>query len=129
MSKLAIYIILSIAIFISGFLTLKKYYSNQTKTITEIQNHTITKIVKVTSPNGTVTESTTIDSATKTDKVQTIAKANKSNLSVLASIDYTKSQLTPVYGVSFSKEVLGPITVGAFILTNKTVGLSIGYSF
>lgn len=44
MNKPLLYTIIAVVIFVSGFLVAKKYYSNQTKTITEIQNHTITKI-------------------------------------------------------------------------------------
>lgn len=128
MTKLSAYIIAALVIFLSGFFIAKRYYStNKTETVT--QNRTITKIVKVIQHDGTVSEVTTIDSATKTDKVQTIARANKSNLSILAGSDFTQSQIKPLYGLSFSKEVIGPVTLGVFALTNSTVGVSIGYSF
>ena len=35
----------------------------------------------------------------------------------------------PLYGISANKEFIGPITIGAFGLTNGTIGLSIGVNF
>jgi hypothetical protein len=34
-----------------------------------------------------------------------------------------------MYGISVHREFIGPITLGAFGLTNGTVGLSIGVNF
>lgn len=117
-----------------------KYYfpSVQTKTVevtkevvkTDIQ----TVVHTVTLPNGAVdTTTTTIDHTQKTelDKKQEIilAKTSTLNLSALAGNDFSHPQILPIYGLSVSKSLLGPITVGAFGLTNGVVGLSVGINF
>lgn len=59
---------------------------------------------------------------------QTITKGDSYlNVSALAGLDVSK--MRPVYGASVSKEMLGPITLGAFGMTNGLIGLSIGLNF
>lgn len=83
-----------------------------------------TTIVK----EDTTTRSKT-DEVTKDDKssVTTPVKRNTLNVSALASVDI--KNFVPVYGLSVTKEVLGPITVGAFGLTSGVVGVSVGLDF
>lgn len=54
-------------------------------------------------------------------------KMNILNISALAGTPY--NEWKPVYGVHVTKNIAGPITVGVFGLTSKTVGLSVGLSF
>lgn len=81
----------------------------------------------------TITEDTdtktneTKDTNIKVDQTVTAPARSTLNVSGLAGIDFVKGQ--PVYGASVSKELLGPITVGAYGLTNGVVGLSIGINF
>lgn len=81
----------------------------------------------------TVVQDTTTKSKTdeviKDDKtsVATPAKRNTLNVSTLASVGL--NNFVPVYGLSVTKEVLGPITVGAFGLTSGVVGISLGLNF
>jgi hypothetical protein len=51
------------------------------------------------------------------------------NLSLLAGENLSSLRSPPVYGLSASKNVLGPITAGVFGFENGTVGLSVGLSF
>lgn len=95
--------------------------------------------VKVQKPDGTVQTTITTDTST-TAKVDTNVttntqikqdvippKTNTLNVSVLAGLDFARQ--TPVYGASVSKQLLGPITIGAFGLTNGIIGGSIGLNF
>lgn len=90
-------------------------------------------------PDGTTKITTTTDTST-VKKVDTITdtdthitqdvippKIDTLNVSILVGLDVSRQ--TPVYGASITKQVLGPITVGAFGLTNGSVGGSIGISF
>lgn len=98
--------------------------------------HKVTTITK--DPSGKDITTITEDTASNTDKVidstttekQTIvpAKRNSVNVSALASVNFTRSSM-PVYGASVSKEIIGPITVGVFGLTDSTIGVSIGLNF
>ena len=54
-------------------------------------------------------------------------KNNQYRVDVLAGIGITNPY--PVYGASVSKQFIGPISLGAWGLSNGTVGLSIGVSF
>lgn len=104
------------------------------------EDRTQTTIVTTKSPDGTIKTTTTVknnvETTTKdvketTDSKQTDTippKTNTLNVSALIAID-VKNPLIPVYGVSVTKQVLGPITAGAFGLTSGLVGVSIGLNF
>lgn len=98
---------------------------NVKKTVTTVKlpDGTV-KIVEVTDTN--VSTKTKESSSSKVE----VKKASKLNISALIALDTSKRLvLQPIYGISVSKEVLGPITAGVFGLTNGTVGLSIGINF
>lgn len=97
-------------------------------------------------PDGTTKITTTTDTSTvkkvdtiKAETTKTVTdvippKVNTVNVSFLVGLDISRQ--TPVYGVSLTKQVLGPITIGAFGLNsspiglpNSTIGLSIGVNF
>lgn len=101
----------------------------------EKDKHKVTVIVKT--PDGKETTTITEDTTTREKETQkTVDKLyqeiksrhNLINVSALVGNDGFKS-LTPVYGISVSKEILGPITVGAWGMTNSSVGLSVGLNF
>lgn len=107
---------------------------DKTKTTTDTKtndtDHKVTVIVQKPDGNTTTTivedRHRTTDSDTTQTSVVTIMKKAKINVSVLAA---TEHFIKPYYGISINKEVLGPITVGVFGLTNGTLGLSIGFNF
>lgn len=102
--------------------------------------HKETTITKTRNPTGdektvtTITEDTTtkvkdVDTATTTEsKVIVPSKRNTLTVSALVGMDTTRSFL-PTYGLQVSKEVLGPISIGAFGFSNGLFGLSVGLSF
>jgi hypothetical protein len=112
--------------------------TTKTETQKDVQKDTDThKTTTVTeTPDGkkitTIIEDTTTKSNSQTDtkKDQTIQapKTSVINISALAGLD-TGRGFVPTYGISASKELIGPITVGAFGLTNGTIGLSVGVNF
>jgi hypothetical protein len=116
--------------FIGGWQAASQRCSNTTaKTTTEETSHTktITKTVK--QPDGTITIISTIDERAKSNTVASLpVPRKKTNVSVLMSNDFS-ARFKPVYGISVQRELLGPITVGVFGLTNSTVGVSIGINF
>jgi hypothetical protein len=104
------------------------------------QTHTVTTVVTTKEPDGS-TKTTETDDTTISDKIQdksqdtkvdqtvvTQPTSKKLNISALVSPGL-ESGIRMAYGASISKEVLGPITVGAFGLTNGVLGLSIGLDF
>lgn len=95
----------------------------------ETQVRTETRIVK--EPGGTETTIIVRDSTTRTrtdiSETSKPVKA-KTNISALAGIDVT-SRPQPIYGISVTREFIGPITVGAWGMTNGVVGLSVGINF
>lgn len=115
-----------------------------TKTVTKtdetqhINEHQHETIVEKKSTDGTDTIVTTIDTAqsntVQTDTVtqsqtKTTTGSSKINLSALAVTNIHSPFAAPAYGLSVSKEVLGPVTAGLFGLNNGTVGISIGINF
>lgn len=104
-------------------------------------NHTKTTVVTTKDKDGVEKTITTVDSVTndqlsQTDKSSTDIKQSvtppkqsKANISLIAANDFAKGQILPSYGLSVSKEIIGPITIGAFGLNNGTIGVSIGLDF
>lgn len=91
--------------------------------------------VVITAPDGkkTTTTTTEIDTHVSTDTKKTVDVVQKpklpiTNFSVLAG-DQFNSPFKPVYGVSITREVAGPVTAGVFVLSNSTVGVSLGVNF
>lgn len=100
--------------------------------------HIKTTVTIVKTPDGTVKTIKIIDQVEdiKTDttsskiinKITDVipSKINVLNVSALIANDFSRGIFVPTYGISVNKEILGPITVGAFGLTNGVVGASIG---
>lgn len=127
-----------------------RYSAQQTPAKTEVvttdvkENQNVDDKKKTTTtetkkPDGTVTTVTTVDedTTTKTNETEdsitktqvTPPKASKLNVSVLGANDFSRGLLAPAYGLSVSKEVLGPVTVGVFGMMNGVVGISVGLDF
>lgn len=53
----------------------------------------------------------------------------RDNYSVLASRKFNIDDKSSDWGISFNKRFLGPIYLGAFAFTDKTIGASVGLSF
>lgn len=103
-----------------------------TKEVIKKDIQTIIRTVK--QPNGVEETTTTIVDRTvskeKSSRTESAPAPRKNlNVSALVTNDFSDGEFKPVYGVSVSKEVLGPITIGAFGLTNGTIGLSVGVNF
>jgi hypothetical protein len=100
--------------------------------------HTQTKTEEVKEPTGevktvtttdTVTETKTADSKQEKDSaVTTPQKHGTLNLSALAGVRIDNPTI-PLYGISVTKEFLGPVTIGLFGMSNGIVGVSIGLNF
>jgi mannose/fructose-specific phosphotransferase system component IIA len=61
------------------------------------------------------------------DKTKELTVRDKINVSLLAGNSLPIS--APIFGASVQKNFIGPITLGAWVLTNKTGGLSVGLNF
>lgn len=115
-----------------------KTVENKVDTKTDIDKNTHKETTITKKPNGE--EVTVVVEDTKTDISRTKESSTSStaqvtvparktiNISVLAANDY-KNPFKPIYGISFQKEFLGPITLGVWGLANSTIGLSIGLNF
>ncbi len=111
----------------------------ESKTQETINTHTKTTITESKKPDGTDTTTTVIDQVqnekatesmdSKMMTESTSKPGSKINISVLGANDFSRGLLVPTYGLSVSKEFIGPVTVGAFGLMNGVVGVSIGLDF
>lgn len=93
--------------------------------------HTQTTTVTTKKTDGEVVTTTTTDqtkTADKTDqKTVQVPVFSPYHLDALAGIDIRSHE--PIYGISVSKQFIGPISLGAFGLTSGIVGVSAGVSF
>lgn len=120
--------------------------SEKSTTDTDRNKHKETKTVEIVRPDGTKETTTTTVEDTNTDRKTTTAKTEESkkaesqsreetrsssrtSIAALSGVDTSQSLNPLVYGVSISKEVLGPISIGVWGLSNKTYGASVGVSF
>lgn len=124
--------------------TITSKFTETVKTDTKIKDDkaidTKTTTVTVKQPNGaetttTTSETKTVDKLTEnqdqTTNIQktTTSGGSKINISIIGAEDFTRGLAGPTYGLSVSKEILGPITIGAFGLRSGVIGLSIGVNF
>ena len=117
-------------------------YMSPEKVKTEVKTIEVEKIVTkvqrkkvVIKENKDGSKETVIVTDTKSDEKgksntdienKEVTKKGSFNVSVLAG---SSIPINGVLGVSATKNVLGPITVGAWGLTNGTAGLSVGLNF
>lgn len=119
--------------------------SEQVKTDTDRDRHVDTTVTVITLPDGTKeqtthtvqdthtqqerklaeTDSTTKDSDTLKETIYASSRVTISLLGGVSTDNFSK----PVYGVSLTKPILGPITVGIFGLSDRTFGCSVGLTF
>jgi len=98
------------------------------------RTHTETVITKA--PDGTTTEHTVTDTTLSKDTTKKVAEASKTeaksgsklNISLLVGQDFTTVK-QPAYGISVSRELIGPVTLGLWGMNNGAVGLSLGVNF
>lgn len=133
--KIGIVLTLSALSFAFGRYSVKEKVVTVTKEVIkekEQDKHRVTVITK--KPSGEETTTITEDTKTQTDtkslditKEVDQGKKVMTNISALAGIDFnTKKE---AYGLSASREFLGPVTIGAYGMTNGIVGISIGVNF
>jgi hypothetical protein len=110
-------------------------------TKTDTDTHTQTKIVEVKTPDGTDTKTTTISQVkevqaedakqvqTHVDQTVTPIVKPKMNLSVMVGTQVINPNGQPLYGASFDREFIGPVTLGIWALNNGTIGIRAGLDF
>lgn len=113
--------------------------TQDTQTQIKEEKHVIVHTITVKEPSGVERTETTTESDTHIDKDKntesqtvvehesTLQKRSEVNISGLIASDL--NDIKPVYGLSVSKEIIGPITVGLFGFTNGTLGVSVGINF
>lgn len=108
------------------------------KTETERDKRKETIVVEIQKPDGTKEKTTRTVEDTKTtrntESKEATTQAEKPvtrpqvSLAILAGSPVSFPP-TPVYGGYISKEIIGPITVGAWGLSSGVVGLAVGLNF
>ncbi len=86
---------------------------------------TTTVITEITDTN---TSNKTVDLSLKSEQTKKEMSTSKVTVSALAGFSLTNPSGL-LYGVSISKPVLGPLTLGVFGFQDKRVGFSIGFTF
>lgn len=98
---------------------------------TNSDTHKVTTIEK--DPSGkettTITEDTVTHTQADSSSKESISPIKQSKINISALVGTDIHDLKPMYGISASKEFIGPITLGAWGLTNGTAGISVGLDF
>lgn len=103
------------------------------------------KVVEETKPDGTkikTTDTIVTDKKNETDHTNTDSKTDdksketktetansgKFNISVLGGVNVT-NPVKPIFGAHVSRDIIGPVNVGLFGLSDGVVGASVGVTF
>jgi len=107
--------------------------------IEKVQDHSKIKenkiIVEKIKPDGTVVRKIVQNTDTKVDvkkdseqrKVEIVDRSKDWYAGAMVSTSF--STLTPVYGAQVHRKILGPFSGGIFVLTNGSIGATLGMSF
>lgn len=96
------------------------------RTITTIERPDGTKETTITEDTATEKKSNTTDDKSLTSTKE-ITKGSSTTILALLGVDFNSPGV--LYGVSVSRPVIGPISIGVWTFTNKTAGLGIGLAF
>ena len=104
----------------------------ETKVTEKDKSHTKTVTTTTKEKDGSVQVVTIVDTTAskKVDEIKEVKTSDKPRINIALLSGY--NVLHPVgveYGLSVSKQLLGPINVGVFGLTGGTIGVSLGMSF
>lgn len=115
------YVVVSaISLIIGAIVAILYMPQNEAKTVIQDRIVTITKRIK--SPDGTeVVEEKKIE-----DKKSTATVPVAKPYHIVVSSTLVEK---PMYMLTITRDVLGPISVGAFVTSEKSVGLAVGISF
>lgn len=90
---------------------------------------------EVTRPDGTV-EKERIERDKSTETVNKDTKTKESNVTIFSKPDWKFDTLAAlnkdrvlVYGIKVDRRILGNLHAGAFVLTDTTIGVSVGLEF
>ena len=104
----------------------------KTDTQKDTETHTVTTVEE--QPNGVKKTTTVTDvsqtvsrQSDKTNRITPISNKPKNFVSGLGGYDV--SRRTYAYGLHVQRELIGPVTVGVFGLSNNTYGISLGVNF
>ena len=98
----------------------------------------IERVIETTYPDGRAVKETRIKTraAMRRSESKAVEIATKENreienrrgvvVSALMGLPFSSLSDGPVYGAAFQKKFIGPISIGAWMLTNLTFGLSVG---
>jgi hypothetical protein len=125
-----------VLVLIAGAFAAGRYSTPRTETTSKesetVKKDIVTIVKEITRPDGTKETNTTIVDRSKEKKEESrkeVIVPKRAVISVSALVGYSIRDSAPVYGLSVSKEVMGPITIGAFGLNNGTIGVTIGSNF
>lgn len=128
LKKILILLSIAVAGFVIGRHSQPEKISTKKVEVIKRDIKTVTRIIK--QPDGTVIKERTVEDKTKSETKNTTeitAQTNKNRISALTS--YSVYDKDIVYGISYERQLIGPVFVGIWGLTNHTYGISVGLSF
>lgn len=89
---------------------------------------TVVKTIK--QPDGTIIRERTTEDKTQTNKSnETVVTNQGSKVRINAIAGWSFEHKKEIYGLMVQKDILGPISVGVFGMSDKTIGVTVGISF
>lgn len=109
-----------------------KVVKNTTLEQVKDDKKTHTVVTRVKSPSGEIKTTVVTDKieTRNTEIARVVSTTSSKTMSVSILAIYDKQRYPSIsYGISVSKQVVGPVTVGLFGFDNGTLGASVGINF
>lgn len=101
-----------------------------TKEVEVVKKDVVTVVRTVKSPDGTVVRERRTEDRSETNTSREVeVKSHTPEWKAALMAGYSFKQGREVYGASIQKNFIGPISLGAWGLSDGTVGLSVGIEF
>lgn len=128
--KTALLITLSVALLAYAFGRYAQPEKVVVKEVEVVKRDVRTVVKTVKQPDGTVIRERVTEDKTQTAKSNETVTVNQgSKVKLNALVGWSFDERKEVYGVMIQKDMFGPVSIGAFGLSDKTVGITIGISF
>lgn len=102
---------------------------HRTTTITEYPDGRKVTVIQDDSTQSSNTDSSSRTNTNSRETTEITRGTSKVTISALGGVSLLSDPLVTVWGVSVTKPILGPVTVGAWGLSNKHYGGSLGLTF
>jgi hypothetical protein len=129
MNKIILSIVAIVGLLIGGYAGRTLFPKVETKEIEKIQKDIVTIVKEIVKADGTKEVVTTITDHSKENKVTTTVPQKVDNWHLSVSDSKASLNSPDVYGIQIERKLMGPVSLGLRVQTDKVIGITMGVSF